>query len=261
MTNTPSHSAYPGYGAYGWYPPPASAPKGQADRVSRSLWTAVAVLGAATFAVSLGAPVALGFPVRLSVLAAIVAAVGLLPGQTGRGWIVVAFAVTGFGDAVTSWIGAGEPRSALTVVMVLTALQSLAAAAALLHESRAFRAAESVAAADYSAYTSLAQMYQAYAAQYLYPPTEQDAATAQAQAGTGARTANAAQESFAALQARYAQHGVGAPAGQSRGSTGAPSVPPVAAPGMPANRGVPESDPYRAHRHNVGDSTVEPTAT
>jgi hypothetical protein len=271
MTNTPGQSAYAGYGApnsaYGWYSLGANESMDRVNRLSRSLWTVVAVLGPVTFAVSFGSPVVLGFPVRLSVLAAIVAAVGLLPSQDGRGWIVVALAVTGFLDALASWIRADEPSWALTVIMVLNALQSLAAVGALLHETRVLRSADSNGGPDYSAYARFAEAYQAYAVQYQQqpPPAQYNAAgpaTAQAQTEAAASAhaadarADAAQESFAALQARYAQHGVGAPAQQSRGSAGAPSVVPEADPGMPgANRGVPESQPFRVQQETRGEAS------
>ena len=261
MTNTPGHSSYPGYGApisaYGWHPSGTNVSKERVDRPSRALWAVVAVLGLATFAVSLRSPVLLGFPVRLSVLAAVVAAVGLLPSQAGRGWIVVALAVTGFLDALAAWIGAGEPSWALTVIMVLNALQSLAAVGALLHETRGVRSVDPDGAPDYAAYVRLAQAYQAYATQYQQSsPAQYTAAgqaSAQAQSEATARAADAAQESFAALQARYAQHGVGAPAQQSRDSAGAPSVVPVSDPGVPGtNRDLPESQPYRGDQENSG---------
>jgi hypothetical protein len=245
----------------------ANVPKKRMSRLSRFLWTVVAVLGPVTFAVSVGSPALLGFPVRLSVLAAIVAAVGLLPKQAGRGWIVVALAVTGFLDVLATWIRAGEPGWALTVIMVLNALQSLAAVGALLCEIRVLGSVESDGVPDYSAYARLAQAYQAYATQYQQPPAPQyDAAgqaTAQAQAQATARAAaprtDAAQESFAALQARYAQHGLGPPAQQSPGSAGARSVVPVADTGVAgANRGVPESHRYRGHE-NSGGSVIEPS--
>jgi hypothetical protein len=267
MTNAPGHSAYPGYGApltaYGWPPSTPNVPKEQVDRLSRSLWTVVAVLGPATFGVSLASPMVLDFPVRLSVLAAIVAAVGLLPNQAERGWVVVALAVTGVADALTAWIRAGQPSWAPTVVLVLNALQSLAAAGALLHETRVFRSAESDAAPDYSAYARLAQAYQAYAAQYQQSaPAQYTAAgqaTAQAHGEASARAADAAQESLAALQARYARLGVEVPAQQSRGSARAPSAVRTADPGVPgANHEVPESHPYRGHQPNSGESTIQP---
>jgi hypothetical protein len=271
MTNTPNPSAYPGYGApisaYGWHPLRANVPKKRMSRLSRFLWTVVAVLGPVTFAVSVGSPVLLGFPVRLSVLAAIVAAVGLLPKQAGRGWIVVALAVTGFLDVLATWIRAGEPGWALTVIMVLNALQSLAAVGALLFEIGVLGSVESDGVPDYSAYARLAQAYQVYAAQYQQAPVPRyDAAgqatghvQADATAGAAPAGTDAARESFAALQARYARHGLGGRVQQSSGSAGARSVVPVADTGVAgANRGVSESDRYRGHE-NSGGSIIEPS--
>jgi hypothetical protein len=270
MTNTASQSAHTGFGApiggYGGYSLSGNVRGERMNGLRRSLWTAVAVLGLANFAVSFGSPVLLGFPVRLSALAAILAAVGLLPGQAVRGWIVVALAGTGFLDALAAWVRAGQPGWALTLITVLNVLQSLAAVAALLHESRIFGSVESDGAPDYSTYARLLQAYQAYAAQYQQrPPMQYNAAgqaTAGAQAEATAQAAGAranAQESFAALQARYAQHGIGAPAQQSRGSAGAPSAP-VTDPGVPgANRGVPQYHPHYGRQVNPGESTIEPT--
>lgn len=263
MTNTPGPSARQPYTtAYGWYPAPPGAKSQRPDQRSRALWAAVAVLGAATFGVSVAAPVASGYPMRLSVFAAVVAAVGLLPGQGDRGWIVVALAATGFGDATCSWVVGGIPNWAVTVVMVLTALQSLAAAGALLHEGRATHTKDA-ATGDYSAYAQLTQLYQAYAAHYQQPRPESQAAayaTAAAQAEAAARGADAAQESFADLQARYARHGVGATEQPARGSSGVQSVAPAAAPGVPgANHVASEPGSYHARRQAVDQSAIEPT--
>jgi len=255
MTNTAGNAAYAGYGAPGsaddWYSVAASEFKSRVDRLARSLWMVVAVFGAATFAVSFASPVALGFPVRLSVFAAIVAAVGLLRGQAGRGWIVVALALTGFLDAADTWVRSGETGWALTVIMVLNALQSLTAVGALLRETRTLRSADSDSARDYLAYAQFATAYQSYATQYQQPtaphtPAEATA-SAQGEGSASARTATVPgeQESLAALQARYARHGVGSTQ-QAHGSPGAFPASPVADPGMPGvDRGAPGSRPYR----------------
>jgi hypothetical protein len=268
MTSTEGHPAYSGYGAPisadGWYSARANVGRARGDRLSRSLWSTVAVLGPVAFAVSLGSPTALGFPVRFGVLAAVVAAVGLLPSQGSRGWIVVALAVTGFMDALAAWIRAGEPDWALTVVMVLNALQSLAAASALLHETTPLRSAEPNGALDYWAYANLARAYQAYAAQYRHAaPSQYNAAgraTAQAQSEASAPGAAAradAMQEFADLQARYAQHGVGAPVRHPRGAAET-SAAPVGYPSVPGtDRGMPETHPYRGQQQNPGGSTIE----
>ncbi|HEV7362699.1 MAG TPA: DUF5336 domain-containing protein [Mycobacterium sp.] len=263
MTNTKGHSAYAGYGrpvsAYSWHSSGPRSPKEQPDRVSRSLWALVAVLGPATFAVDLGSPTLLGYPVRLSVLAAIVAAVGLLPGQATRGWIVVALAVTGCLDAVAVRIKADETGWALTVVVVLNSLQALAAVGALLRESRRPGSAESEGTSDHSVYARLVEAYQAYTTLYqqLFSTPDSSAVEAEAQATAGVR-ADTAQESFAAMQARYAQHGVAGTAQQSRGVVAAPANPPTADTGVPgANRVAPESYRDRLRQRDAGASGVE----
>src|SRR5207342_1905340 len=103
---------------------------------------------------------------------------------------------------------------------------------------RTLQSAESDSARDYLAYAQFATAYQAYAAQYQQPPVQHTAAQATAPAqGEGSASARTAavpgeQESLAALQARYARHGVGQ-AQQAHGSPGAFPASPVADPGMP----------------------------
>jgi len=155
----------------------------------------------------------------------------------------------------------------MTIMMVLNALQSLAAVGALLFEIGVLGSVESDGVPDYSAYARLAQAYQVYAAQYQQAPVPRyDAAgqatghvQADATAGAAPAGTDAARESFAALQARYARHGLGGRVQQSSGSAGARSVVPVADTGVAgANRGVSESDRYRGHE-NSGGSIIEPS--
>lgn len=264
MTNTAGNSAYAGQGApssaHGWYPPVHSESELRASLMTRCLSVVVALLGAATFAVSFASPEVFGMPVQLSVFAAIVAAVGLLRGQVGRGWVVVALTLTGFMDAAATWVKSGDTSWALSVIMVLGALQSLAAVGALLLETGTLRSADSQSARDYLAYSQFAAAYQAYATQYQQPSAPHTAAQASAQAygeGSASATApvDAEQESLAALQARYARHGVG-PAQQSHGSRGATSARPAADPGMPgADRSVPGSQPYRPQHESPGHAS------
>lgn len=264
MTNTPDPSAYSWHGApngtYGRYPSTANAGNERVNRLSRPLWTVVAVLGPVVFAVDLSSPVSLGFSERLGVLTSIVVAVGLLPRQSVRGWIVVALAVTGFSEALASWLRNGESAWALTTIMVLNALQALAAVGALLGET----AVKSNSGHDYSAYVRLAQAYQEYAMHYHQPSAPQyDAAgqtTTQAQGEAAARARGvsdlAEQESFVALQAKYAQYGVSASAPHSHGSGGPP--PPVPVAGTSVNRSVPEPYTYGGPEKS-GESIIGPS--
>jgi hypothetical protein len=267
MTNMKGHSSYAGYdrpvSPYSWQSSGPPSPKEQLDRVRRTLWALVAVLGPATFAVNLGSPTLLGYPVRLSVLAAIVAAVGLLPGQATRGWIVVALAVAGCLDALAVWIKADETGWALIVVVVLNSLQAVAAVGALLRESRRPGSAEPERNSDHSVYPRLVEAYQAYATLYhqvfAAPHYSAVAADAQAEAeATAGGRAETAQESFAAMQARYARHGGVGTERQSRGTDPAPAIPPTADTGVPgANHVAPESYPDRLRQRDAGGSGVE----
>ncbi len=269
MTNVP-HSAFAGHGApvssYGWYPPGADEHTDRVYRLHRFLWIVVAVLGFVTFGASFGSAAGHGFAVQFSVLAAVVSAVGLLPKQDGRGWIVVALAVTGFLDALATWTTADE-QWALTVVLVLNALQALAAVVALLYETRRLSSAEPSGGVDYSAYAQFAQSYQAYAAQYQqaaaaasYSAAGQATARAQSEGRAPAAAGTAAQEDpLAGLKARYARHGGDAAQGQqSRETAQGQSTPVGDRPGVPdVNHLVPESHPHRISRRNPGDGITE----
>jgi Family of unknown function (DUF5336) len=211
-------------------------------RVSTSLWAVVAMLGVATYAVSFGASVVMGFPVRLAVLAAAVAAVGMLPRQGGRGWIIVALAVTGSLDALANWIAVSPPGWAQSVIFALNALQSLVAVAALLGETRASRST-SVGGQDYSTYANFAAAYQAYVMQYQQAPMHyyaagqasgQASAAAQAAAVDPGASTDVSRQSEA-LRSRYTQYG-------GRSTTegiGNPRGQPAA--GQPADPGLPDT--------------------
>ncbi|OBA57216.1 hypothetical protein A5647_24380 [Mycobacterium sp. 1100029.7] len=205
-----------------------------------------------TFAVGLATPVSLGYPVRLSVLAASVAAVGLLPNQSARGWIVVAFAVTGCLDSVDVWIKAAETGWAIAAILALNSAQSVAAVGALLHDTATSRSPENAGVSDYSAYLRLVETYQAYAMQYqqLYSSPQNTAAQAQSDA-IATTHSDAAQDAFEALQARYIRNGAGGGLQQSRSQAGPQSGAQMAGSGVPAaNHVAPESHPYRQHQQN-----------
>jgi hypothetical protein len=232
----------------------------------RFLWIVVAVLGSMTFGASFRSAAGHGFAVQFSLLAAVVSAVGLLPKQDGRGWVVVALAVTGFLDALATWITADE-QWALTVVLVLNALQALAAVVALLYETRRLASAEPPGGLDYSAYAQSYQSYQAYVAQYQqaaaassYSAAGQATARAQSEgrAPVGARTP-AQEDPLAGLEARYARHGGDAGAGQQSRETAQGKWRPVGdRPGVPdVNHVVPESHPHRISPRNPGDGITE----
>jgi hypothetical protein len=238
-------------------------------RLPQLVWAVVVVLGLTSFAMSLGSTQFPDYPVRLSVLAATVAAIGLLPGQAMRGWVVAAVAVAGLLDSLTTCARVGAAGGPLTSLVVLDLLQSFAAVLALLLDARLFGAAESSVQQEYSAYQRLAQAYQEYAAQYqqycqTYPDPHGTAAQAEAHAhpnadATGGRS-DAAQESFVALQARYARQGIGSAAQQSRGTPGEMPTGRVADIGVADRKNaVPESYSYPRGQQPAEPRVSEPT--
>jgi hypothetical protein len=259
MTNSPGHSAYAGYRSpaetHGQEPPGSGKPTRATSRLSRFLWGIVGLSGLATFAVSFGSPTMLGFSVRLPVSAAIVATIGLLPRQAGRGWIVVALAVTGFSDALTSWIAAGRSGWALAVIVGLNALQSLAALSALLLDARPVSVDAAAPDTDHSAYADLVAAYQAYAARYQQASAQYGSDHGAPQSGqAGAQS----REPFEMLQARYLEHGVGDPTLRPQRANEAPSGS-VHDPGRPnVNRVMPQSQQYSG-LGDAGGSGFRPT--
>lgn len=254
-----------GYGGYGQGPAGPAGPGGQGNAYyqyslddvavrdgreenaqrAKVLSIVVAVLGLATFAISFGSPAQIGWPVWLSVLAGVVGAVSVVPTQVPRGWVVVAAAVTAFLYALSEWIFAENAAWALVVIVVLTALQSIAAVAGLLLEPRSDTAAQQREQPDYRAYAEYAQAYQAYQMQYGQgaPATGAGQGTAQAYgAGTahdqGAAAArrsvsDGSRESYEALQERYVQHGGYASAPQQHRAAGMSAGVAGSDPGLP----------------------------
>jgi hypothetical protein len=250
MTNTPDY--YTGYGGYEL----AAEPEGNAQRV-RALWIATAVLGLITFGVSFWSPVTLGWAVWFTVLAAVVAAIGLLPRQSAHGWVAATLAVTGFLVALSTWLTADEAGWAVVVIVVLNLLQAAVALAALL---LADDEQPVQSGADYAAYAQYMQAYQAYAQYQQAAPAQQQAAaqgrataqaqstaTAQARGVAGAR-ADAAQESYEALQQRYQQHAGRPSAPQPPGAAHAQAPAAGPDPGIP-NYG--RSRPSGVHQPGV----------
>jgi Family of unknown function (DUF5336) len=267
MANAAGDSAYAGYGApstaYGWYPEVPGGSESRTNRLTSSLWAAAAVFGLSSFAMSFASATALDSAPRFSLVAAIIAAVGLLRGQAGRGWIVVALAVTGLLDVVATWVRFGETDWVRTVVMALVALQSLVALGALVLESRALRTAHAVQARNLLDYNQFLTAYQAYAMQFQQPSEPHATPQVPAQ-GRGEGTTSAAttaspvfadEDALAVLQARYAQHGVG-PAGRYPGPSAKTPAGPVTHSGMPGvDRSSPHSQPHPDRREGPGQAS------
>lgn len=225
------------------------------DAISRSLWAVVAVLGLAAFVVCLCSPEPLGDPVRFSMLAAVVAAVGLLPRQTLRAWVVVALAITGYVDAMAAAIKATHVGWPMIVITVLNSLQSVLAVGALLREIRISKPGQPAGVSEQSAYARLVAAYQAYATQYQlfaaqYGSTDQVEADATADVQAGSE-----QESFEAMQARYARHGITGAVRQSRGVIAAPTVAPAVGSGV--NHAAAQNYANRRYRGDGPGSAVE----
>ncbi|PQM45282.1 34 kDa antigenic protein [Mycobacterium talmoniae] len=123
-----------GYGAY----QPSSARSDSSPPLPRYLSLGVVALGLASYLVSYGPVLGLadiGWGVRFAVLAALLAAFGLAPGQTPNAKVIAALAAAGFLDALSTLITAPDgsrPGWALTVIVVLNGLQAVAAVAALM---------------------------------------------------------------------------------------------------------------------------------
>ena len=126
--NRDYHSAYqPAY--------PGQRPDVESS-LPRNLFIAVAVLGLAAYVFSFG-PVsdgraAVGWDVRFAALAALCAMFGLLAKQNPPPLATAVLATMGFLDALSSVLTATDRGWAMTVIVLLNALQAAAAVAALL---------------------------------------------------------------------------------------------------------------------------------
>jgi hypothetical protein len=204
-----SNQGYPpaGYqpvpGAYGG----AGYPSFEVDAGRRGsghfLVGAVIVLGAASFGVGFG-PMAdhapAGWEVRFSALAAVVAALTLLPKRAPHLWVVVALAAAGFLDALSAWIGAGHAGWALVVVVALDGLQTVVAVAAVIVVSGTDDDRVDDVAPGYAVHPYYAA-YAAYATQAQHAPRDPAAARA---TGTAAASAQSHEQSYEQMRARYA---------------------------------------------------------
>lgn len=151
----------------------------------RNLSIAVVVLGLAAYCVSFG-PAADGggndWHVRFAALAGLAAVIGLLPKQSALAWLPALLAAAGFLDALSNVVSSGSGW-VLTTIVVLNALQAVAAGAALWLVPQP--AAAATAAGGYEAYLdyynqAVQQYYQQSAV--AQPDSSQRAAYGQAHA-------------------------------------------------------------------------------
>lgn len=90
-------------------------------------------------------------------------AVGLLRGQTPRGWLIVALSVTGALEALRAGIDGGQGSLASFAVMVPSAVQAVVAVVALVVEPRQEGPAEVEDDSVHATYTRLVEAHQSYA--------------------------------------------------------------------------------------------------
>jgi hypothetical protein len=201
----------------------------------RNLFVAVAVLGLAAYVFSFGpvgdSPETLGWGVRFAALAALCAMFGLLAKRNPLALVIAVLATMGFLDALSHALAGTDRGWALTVIVVLNALQAVAAAAALLLAPKADRNADHTgydAYADY--YNQAVRNYYDQQAQPMQQEQRQRAGYAQAHAdGRAAARMPRAQ--------RPSQQGDYADLDYSGARTTAPLHDPVAAPspsGLPS---------------------------
>jgi hypothetical protein len=196
--NRDYHSAYqPAY--------PGQRPDVESS-LPRNLFIAVAVLGLATYVSSFGPAsdggAAVGWDVRFAALAALCAMFGLLAKQNPPPLATPVLATLGFLDALSSVLTATDRGWAMTVIVLLNALQAAAAVAALLLTPKA--APEPADAAGYEAYVDYYnQAVRSYYGQQAQPvPPEQSQ-----RAGYGQAYADAGAAARAQRSQRPSQHG------------------------------------------------------
>ncbi|GAS97972.1 uncharacterized protein RMCC_4937 [Mycolicibacterium canariasense] len=233
--------------------------------IRQVLWTSAGALGLAAWVVGLTAMVSPGLAVPLAVLAGAVAAVGLLPGQAVRGWLVVAVAFTAFTAATTATVTAAGAGWALIAVDVLVALQVVVAVSALLLEPRVAPATQSAPGNDYAAYAEYVRAYRDYVQQYESQWPEQYSAAERAAAAGGAHgavagTAHDEPGGWADLQATYARHlSPVAPAPSERSARRADGGDTADA-GLPGVDWVTPRPPHAGSQNSPGAAPMSPGA-
>ena len=172
----------------------------------RNLFIAVAVLGLATYVFSFGpvadGPEALGWDVRFATIAALCAMLGVLAKQNPLPLAIAAFATMGFLDALSSVLVNGDRGWALTVIVVLNALQAMAAVGALLLMPKG----AATNAADTAAYDAYVDYYNR-AVQSYYGQQTPSAPGQSQHAGYGQAYAEARATASAPRRQRQSQHG------------------------------------------------------
>jgi hypothetical protein len=172
----------------------------------RYLLIAVIVLGLVAYGMGFGPlpPDAVGgWGIRFAVLAAVAAALTIVPAGGPRPWLAALLAVPGFLDALADGIGTQRAGWALVVIVVLTGLQAVAAVAAAYLDTSREQASIPVPTvpATHAGYP----YYGAYQAAFV-AAQQQTAAPTQAHAGAEATADAAARQAYEAMRARYAEY-------------------------------------------------------
>jgi Family of unknown function (DUF5336) len=252
------------------YPTPSGGSEAETP-LPRGLFIAVAVLGLATYALSFGPVVndagATGWYVRFAALAALCAAFSLLSNHKPLPTVTAILAMMGFLDGMSSILmpdsfaaalglgGLAEPGWALTVIVVLNALQATAAIAAMLLWPKA---SDDTATAGYEAYVEYYnQAVRNYYGQQAHSAPQQPVQrSAYGQAsGDAQAAAQAHREQRAPQYGDYADF-VSPQGEQSQSATAAsPPAGPVAPGGMP---NVAPTQPSAARQEKEADQSEWP---
>jgi hypothetical protein len=246
------HSAY--QPSYPNQPPDAES------SLPRNLFIAVAVLGLASYVFSFG-PVAdgrdaVGWDVRFAALAALCAMLGLLAKQNPLPLATAVLATMGFLDGLSSVLAATDRGWALTVIVVLNALQAAAAVAALLLAPKT--APKDADTAGYEAYVD----YYNQAIRSYYGQQAQPVSPEQTQrAGYGQASADARATARTQRSQRPSQHGDYADLDYSGTRTTAPQQDLAGSASGPT--GLPSFGQARTHAeqpHHEADESTRPSA-
>jgi hypothetical protein len=247
------HSPY--QGAY-----PGQRPEAESS-LPRNLFVAVAVLGFATYVFSFGpladGPETVGWDVRFAALAALCGMLGLLAKQNPLALAIAVLATMGFLDALSNVLAGPDRGWPLTVIVVLNALQSAAAVAALLLAPKAAKQADT---AGYDAYVD----YYNQAVRNYYDQQSQPVPAEQTQrAGYGQAYGDARASSRAQRPQRPSQQGDYADLDYSGSRPTAPLHDTAAS--APGPTGLPSFGQARAHAdqpvQEADDSTQPSTST
>lgn len=248
------------YGAY--WPQFTSADTQLTAPVKKLVWLVLA-LGVATYLISYSAvpPASNGWDVRFATLAAIAAALGLIPRPSAHTKLIAALAIMGFLEALSQLItGSQNPGWPTTVMVIVVALQAFAAIAAMMIQLNVFRAPERRSATyDPYAHAQATQQYY-YAANHQHRQQEQPVqahATAQA---TAAATAQA-QQSLAERDALYAEYFNGQQSGPSRAAASPLSDERMQTAQPPFGIGMPTTNTAENIRTATDPGTASPTQT